>query len=105
MSKRGKLMEVGGLLASARNPSTEDEVLEGGVEGVHGRVRRRPGPRPDPEKRVLKKYLVKLKPEHHEALRKAALQRALSGADRRSDASGVLRLLLDGWIAGGAKSP
>lgn len=106
MSKRGKhIDEAAGFLVPARIPDAEEGVQEGGVEGVHGRVRRKPGPRPDPAKRVLRKYLVKLRPDHHQALGKAASKRLLRGRDKRFDASAVLRLLLDEWIAKGAPTP
>jgi hypothetical protein len=100
--KRSKLTDASGMFSTANAP----EGLElGGVEGVHGELRRKPGPRPDPTKRELRKYLLKLKPEHAAALHKAALERALAGKDKRADAGGVLRLLLDKWVGQGAKAP
>lgn len=107
MAKRGKLTDAGGVLSSARVARETGEELEGGggVESVHGTIRRKPGPRPDPAKRALRKYLLKLKPEHAAALHKAALERALAGKDKRPDAGGVLRYLLDAWVAKGAKAP
>lgn len=101
--KRSKLAEAGGVLALARAPETL--ATGGGVEAVHGELRRKPGPRPDPAKRAFKKFLLKLKPEHAAALHKAALERALAGKDKRADAGGVLRLLLDKWVAQGARAP
>jgi hypothetical protein len=105
MAKRGKLTEASGVLSSPQTASTPEEEGAGGVDAVHGTIRRKPGPRPDPARRGLRKCLLKLRPEHSEALRKAALDRAVAGKDRRPDASGVLRLLLDSWMAKGAKAP
>ena len=99
-AKRNRLEVAGGLL-----PVAAAEATGGGVEGVHGGIRRKPGPKPDPTKRALRKYLLKLRPEHAQALHKAALERAMAGKDKRVDGSGVLRLLLDSWISKGAKAP
>lgn len=106
--KQSRLAVAGGVISTAREvkaPAALDAGPGGGVEAVHGELRRKPGPRPDPAKRALKKYLLKLKPEHAQALRKAALERALAGKAKREDSGEVLRLLLDGWIAKGAKAP
>ena len=97
--KRNRLDVAGGLLPAAKVEAT------GGVEGVHGEIRRKPGPKADPAKRALKRYLLKLRPEQAQALHRAALERALAGKDKRVDAGGVLRLLLDAWVAKGAKAP
>lgn len=108
--KQSRLAVAGGVISTAREVRAStapalDAAPGGGVEAVHGELRRKPGPRPDPAKRALKKYLLKLKPEHAQALRKAALERALAGKAKREDSGEVLRLLLDGWIAKGAKAP
>jgi hypothetical protein len=85
-------------------PGTTAPLLDTVGGGAPG-VRRKPGPRPDPAKKGFTKHLVTLGPGHFDALRKAALERELAGKERRADASGVLRLLLDRWIRQGAKAP
>ena len=103
--KKGNRLEAAGGLLPAPVAAAVAQVAAGGVEGVHGAIRRKPGPRADPAKRALKKYLLKLHPEHANALHRAALDRCVAGKDKRPDAGGVLRSLLDAWIAKGAKAP
>lgn len=95
-----KRRTTGGTTSRATAPDL-DTAANGGAPGV----RRKPGPRPDPAKRGFTKHLVTLGPGHFDALRKAALERELAGKEKRADASGVLRLLLDKWIRQGSKTP
>ena len=46
---------------------------------------------------------IRLRPEHLEALRVAAIKRATTRGAGKADASEVLREILDGWMASGVQ--
>lgn len=102
-AKANRLVAVRGSILQAPAPAAAVEVPVGGVEGVHGEIRRKPGPKADPAKRGLRKYLLKLYPDQAEALRQVAIERLASGKSRRLDSGEVLRLVLKKWIEDGCE--
>lgn len=103
----GKRKRLGGLTYRS-GPAAEDLTAAEAVgiaNQAEAPAKRKRGPAPDPERRALRAFLFKLRPEQGEALRRAAAARVGAGRATRLDSSEVLRLLLDAWMGKGAKAP